>query len=460
MPPLKNFGRKKAVDFFAGADDRSDSSEDESEVSSSINEKAKGKQSVSKFADDSDEDNNDDSEEEEDSDDSNTKITVTQKSAKGKNSNVKPSAQEIFGVEDEEEDESDDDDNSDEEDNQKASLKNDKSNTKKSAFSDDDDEEEEDDGEEEETEISKSKPSSSKLSKSQDDESDDDDDFNYNETDEENEDSNDNETDLQSAQKEKDQQDSKPQEKDKKSKFKKQKNLIKNAKDASKRVKKSGLVYISRVPEMMNPSGMRQILERFGEVGRLYLVPAEKSREDKEEEEAAEAKNKKSKNGKKGRKPRFYKEGWAEFIRKKDAKLCAGILDGRTTLGGKNRRSRFYDTVVAVRYLKGFKWNDLAEQMVAEKEAYAMQLKKEIGLGNEESRFFAESVAIAKSVAKKRKYEQEHGEYQDESENKKAHVSRNFDQRAAVSKRAGEGNEFTNRKKEEQAMNSVLSKIF
>lgn len=310
---------------------------------------------------------------------------------------------------------------------------------------DDDDEEEIDEDEK----LSKSKSRPDKFSKFTEDDSDD---FDYEEIDEENDDTTttkeiDTTNDIPDKKDSDDEKDNK--------KTQKQKKLLKNAKDAAKRAKKSGLIYISRVPEMMTPGGMRQILERFGEVDRLYLVPYETTQEDQQQKSDNDQQKKK----KKGKKPRLYKEGWAEFVRKKDAKLCAGILDGRTTLGGKNRRSRFYDTVVAVRYLKGFKWNDLAEQMVAEKEAYTMKLKKEIALGNEESRVFAESIAIAKSLSKKRGHEED-GDNDEGAYGERKKVSRNFSQRASVSRRAGESDEFKNRKTEELAMNNVLSNIF
>lgn len=354
----------------------------------------------------------------------------------------KPTAQEIFGLNENESE----DEESDEEEDRIASLTNKKSTSKKietkkaeeeEEEEDNDDEEDQSDNEEEiegdEEEESKSKSTFIKFSKFQEE---DDDDFDYDETDEENEDTA-----------------SGSPVSDPKEKVEKPKKTVKGDRDSAKRSKKSGLVYISRVPEMMDPSGMRQILSRFGEVDRLYLVPADTSRNDEEDASANKNRDKKKK---KSKRPRFYKEGWAEFLRKKDAKLCATVLNGRTTIGGKNRRSRFYDTVVAVRYLKGFKWNDLAEQMVAEKEARIMKLKKEIGIGNEESRVFAESVAIAKSIEKRRRTGNEDEEV---LEKRQKTLHREFDQRASRTKRAGESTEKT-KKKDGNAMDNVLAKIF
>jgi ESF2/ABP1 family protein len=36
---------------------------------------------------------------------------------------------------------------------------------------------------------------------------------------------------------------------------------------------KRGVVYLSRVPPNMNPSHVRQMFSRYGEVQRIYLVP-------------------------------------------------------------------------------------------------------------------------------------------------------------------------------------------
>ena len=35
----------------------------------------------------------------------------------------------------------------------------------------------------------------------------------------------------------------------------------------------AGIVYISRIPPFMKPARMKQLLGKFGEIGRLYLAP-------------------------------------------------------------------------------------------------------------------------------------------------------------------------------------------
>ena len=121
---------------------------------------------------------------------------------------------------------------------------------------------------------------------------------------------------------------------------------------ADKRSKhKTGVVYFSSIPPYMKPAKMRQILTRFGEIDRLFL-----KREDdqKYKQRVKGGGNKKNK----------YEEGWAEFIRKRDAKLCAETLNGNI-IGGK-KGTFYHDDILNVKYLPGFKWADLTEQIARE----------------------------------------------------------------------------------------------
>ncbi len=79
-------------------------------------------------------------------------------------------------------------------------------------------------------------------------------------------------------------------------------------------VKKSGVVYISRVPPYMNPAKLRSLLEPYGKINRLFLAP---------EDPAARARRIRSG----GNKKRSFTEGWVEFVRKKDAKKVCELLN-------------------------------------------------------------------------------------------------------------------------------------
>lgn len=43
--------------------------------------------------------------------------------------------------------------------------------------------------------------------------------------------------------------------------------------DFQETLKKTGILYMSRVPPFMKPMKVRQLLSQYGEVGRIYLAP-------------------------------------------------------------------------------------------------------------------------------------------------------------------------------------------
>lgn len=330
---------------------------------------------------------------------------------------------------------------------------------------DDDDDKEE----EEEEEASKSTAVKSKKVPSKDENDDDDDDFDYELEDNEEEDAaeeSDKKAKLKQLKKEgSDNEESEDLYKphvssapttdiktDAKPKKNKRKEIRKSLdpEAAAKRAKKSGLVYISRVPEFMTPIGMRQILSRYGPVDRLYLVPESEAR-----------RNERTKNSKStfSSKQKIYVEGWAEFINKKHAKLAAEMLNGNT-IGGKNRRSRFYDAVMSVKYLHKFKWNDLMEQMVVEKHSRINKLRTEIMQAHDQNRLFAQGVAMAHAMKRANSSNDNDG---GESEHKDKKIRSNdlirtFDQREIKDNDASKAKGSSIKKSAN--MESVLSKIF
>ncbi|CAR21352.1 RNA-binding ATPase activator ESF2 [Lachancea thermotolerans CBS 6340] len=153
---------------------------------------------------------------------------------------------------------------------------------------------------------------------------------------------------------------------------------------ASKKSKhKTGVVYLSKIPPYMKPAKMRQILSRFGEVDRLFL-----KREDEQRH-----KNR-VKGG--GNKKVMFEEGWAEFVRKKDAKLCASTLNGNI-LGGK-KGSFYHDDVMNVKYLSGFKWADLTEQIARENDVRQAKLQLEVSQANKMNAEFIRNIEKSKML--------------------------------------------------------------
>lgn len=151
---------------------------------------------------------------------------------------------------------------------------------------------------------------------------------------------------------------------DKTAKLKKRLELVNALKKSSH---KTGVVYLSSIPPYMKPAKLRQILSKFGQIDRLFM-----KKED-------DAKHRQRVKGGGNKKP-MYEEGWAEFIRKRDAKLCATTLNGNI-IGGK-KGNFYYDDILNVKYLPGFKWADLTEQIARENDIRMAKLEMEMSQAN------------------------------------------------------------------------------
>ncbi|AMD20578.1 HDL166Wp [Eremothecium sinecaudum] len=191
---------------------------------------------------------------------------------------------------------------------------------------------------------------------------------------------------------------------------------LKKLKAAKKTKHKTGVIYLSKIPPYMKPAKLRQVLSRFGEVDRLFL---------KREDDTSHKQRVKSG----GNKKVMFKEGWAEFIRKKDAKLCAATLNGNI-LGGK-KGNFYHDDIINMKYLPGFKWSDLTEQIARENDIRQAKLQLDISQANkynaEVIKNFEKSKMIENIKSKKRSEQQE----QDDVE-----VRRTFKQRRVATNRA------------------------
>ncbi|EFQ30664.1 RNA recognition domain-containing protein [Colletotrichum graminicola] len=146
-------------------------------------------------------------------------------------------------------------------------------------------------------------------------------------------------------------------------------------------IKKSGVVYISRIPPFMKPQKLRSLLEPYGKINRIFLAP---------EDPAAHARR--VKNG--GNKKKSYTEGWVEFLRKRDAKAMCELLNART-IGGK-KGSYYHDDIWTLKYLKGFKWRHLTEQISAENAERTSRMRAEISKASKENKEFVRNVERAR----------------------------------------------------------------
>lgn len=161
-------------------------------------------------------------------------------------------------------------------------------------------------------------------------------------------------------------------------------------------IKRSGVVYLSRIPPFMKPTKLRSLLEPYGAVNRIFLSPEDPA-----------SYTRRVRNG--GNKKRSFTDGWVEFINKKDAKSACELLNAKT-IGGK-KGTYYHDDVWNLLYLKGFKWHNLTEQIAAENAERASRMRAEISKTTKENKEFVQNVERAKmletmeakKVAKRRK---------------------------------------------------------
>ncbi|SPR00104.1 RRM domain-containing protein [Plasmodiophora brassicae] len=186
-----------------------------------------------------------------------------------------------------------------------------------------------------------------------------------------------------------------------------------------KRTRKSGVVYLSRIPPFMSVHLLRRMMSQFGEVGRIYLTP----------EDAATARRRKKF---KGSTRKNYVDGWIEFAKKRIAKQVAESLNN-TQIGGK-KRSKFHDDIWNIRYLKGFKWHHLTEKLSYENAVRAQKHRNELSAAKKEYDFIMEKhqqAKVVENIQKRRKRRREASGQAGEASELPSH-HRHFRQRQPV----------------------------
>ncbi|KAJ6444547.1 U3 snoRNP-associated protein Esf2 [Purpureocillium lavendulum] len=219
----------------------------------------------------------------------------------------------------------------------------------------------------------------------------------------------------------------------------------KNLVATDKAIKKSGVVFLSRIPPFMKPAKIRSLLEPYGTINRTFLAP---------EDPVSHARRVRAG----GNKKRLYTEGWVEFVRKKDAKAVCELLNARI-IGGK-KGSYYHDDIWNLVYLKGFKWHHLTEQIAAENAERASRMRAEISKATKENKEFVRNVEKAKmldgmqakSKSKKRKAADGDGADDGEAAPARGERARTFKQVQQVKKADVED--------QPERVTRVLSKIF
>lgn len=148
--------------------------------------------------------------------------------------------------------------------------------------------------------------------------------------------------------------------------------------------RKSGVIYLSRVPPFMKPSTLKSLLTPYGSINRVFLTP---------EDPALHKKRVRSG----GNKKRSFTDGWVEFLDKKAAKIVTETLNARI-VGGK-KGGWYHDDVWNIKYLKGFKWHHLTEQIRNENAERSARMRSEIARQTRENKEFLRNVERGKMVA-------------------------------------------------------------
>jgi ESF2/ABP1 family protein len=135
----------------------------------------------------------------------------------------------------------------------------------------------------------------------------------------------------------------------------------------------------------MKPSTLKHFLAPHAPkgLGRVFLTP-----------EDYNSHARRVKNG--GNKKKSYTDGWVEFASKREAKVAAQMLNGNI-VGGK-KGNFYHDDIWSMKYLKGFKWSHLTEQIASENAERAARMREEIRKTKEENKAFVQDIERGKML--------------------------------------------------------------
>ncbi|RHZ63072.1 RNA-binding ATPase activator ESF2 [Aspergillus thermomutatus] len=144
---------------------------------------------------------------------------------------------------------------------------------------------------------------------------------------------------------------------------------------------KTGVIYLSSLPPYLKPFALKSMLETrgFAPITKVFLTP---------EVPSTSAPRRRS------NKRKSYADGWVEFASKKTAKICAETLNA-TIVGGK-KGGWYHDDVWNMKYLKGFKWADLMEQVQRERSEREAKRRIEDTRARKEDKVFLQGVEQGK----------------------------------------------------------------
>ena len=170
--------------------------------------------------------------------------------------------------------------------------------------------------------------------------------------------------------------------------------------ELKEKIRRSGVLYMSRVPIGMKVSDLKKLLEDYG-IERCYLIPLKRKMENID-----------------GKRVQAYKEGWIEFNDKIYAKLAEYQLNGKQ-IGG-NKKCPYRDELWNLKYLHKFKWNDLMENIMMEKKIQEKKLKIEIAQSKRENDFIIKNYEKSKKYLNKKTYNPDIGNAENNEDNNKS----------------------------------------
>ena len=120
-------------------------------------------------------------------------------------------------------------------------------------------------------------------------------------------------------------------------------------------------------------------------------------------------------------------------------------------LGGK-KTSYYYDDIINIKYLLGFKWLDLTQQIAKENEVRQAKLALELSQQQKLNKAFVSNVEKSKMISNIQKKRKTTGE--DEP------IRRDFKQRKVATSRSDAKEELKVKSKPNEKLNDILSRVF
>lgn len=160
--------------------------------------------------------------------------------------------------------------------------------------------------------------------------------------------------------------------------------------------RRSGVVYMSRIPPYMKPPKVKHMLGKFGEIGRIYFAAEGLTRFSRDSWIFSDDKHREFRLKRGGNKKVMFRDGWIEFKDKKVAKSVAASLNS-TLMGGK-KTSFYHDDIWNLKYLSSFKWIHLTQQLASERQDRLRKLQTEIHQAKKEVGVYMKKVEKSKML--------------------------------------------------------------